>query len=292
MTHDVMLAGVERFARAGIRHKGMSRLFAIILFTATAVACSGSANTPTAPSPAPAPSPSPIPTPTPTPSPTPAPTPAPGPRTDPDYVEALFLGSGPLIPRDGLVACPFHGYFAGFQAPSLITITISTTVSNDRGNVIRQTAAQVEDASRGAIRVTVRSTSETTPTPVTNEVTSTTHAAPSSQGCVRDVGCIIHGFSSPGVFRDGRAVQPTSIPAAGYAHDVIGHGVLGMCHVDGQLIGGARNSLMSGGPGVFSGDLPLQLTERDIRAIQAVYATGVRPGARRADFVAANLINP
>ena len=31
----------------------------------------------------------------------------------PDVVDALFLGSGPLIPRDGSTECPLQGFWSG-----------------------------------------------------------------------------------------------------------------------------------------------------------------------------------
>jgi hypothetical protein len=40
-------------------------------------------------------------------------------------------------------------------------------------------------------------------------------------------------------------------PADTYVHDMIGHGIMGMCHVDHALIGGNDKSLMAGGPGTF-----------------------------------------
>jgi len=49
---------------------------------------------------------------------------------------------------------------------------------------------------------------------------------------------------------------------------------------------------MSGGPGVFSSQIALRLTGIDIQAIQAVYGSSLSPGAGRAEFVAAGLIDP
>src|SRR5215467_12349167 len=31
-----------------------------------------------------------------------------------DVVDSLFLGSGPLIPRDGTVDCPLQGFWSGY----------------------------------------------------------------------------------------------------------------------------------------------------------------------------------
>ena len=89
-----------------------------------------------------------------------------------------------------------------------------------------------------------------------------------------------------------RALLPPSQSVNAYVHDAIGHGILGMCHIDGALIGGPSGSLMSGGPGVSSGQIASRLTALDIQAIQAVYASSLSPGAGRAEFVATGLIDP
>jgi hypothetical protein len=127
------------------------------------------------------------------------------------------------------------------------------------------------------------------------QATSTTHASPSTQGCGSDGGCTIHLFEDnarPGRFISSRAVQPAGQTPEAYAHDAVGHGVLGLCHVDGNLIGGARRSLMSAGAGVFSGDIARSLSAYDLAAAQALFAAGVRPGDRREDLVRAGLIDP
>jgi hypothetical protein len=48
---------------------------------------------------------------------------------------------------------------------------------------------------------------------------------------------------------------------------------------------------MSGGVGVSHGAGALSLTGLDVEAIQAVYASAVNPGAARASFLAARLVN-
>lgn len=207
------------------------------------------------------------------------------------YIEAIFLGSGPLTPADGLLACPSsRGTWSGFPRGTTVRLRISTTVSDDKRQAIARAAAQVAEATHDAVHVTVESTSDADPRPATNEATSTTHPSPSSQGCGSDSGCTIHGFVSPGVFRSSRAVQPQAQTANAYAHDIVGHGVMGMCHVDGALIGGPSRSLMSGGVNVFSGQTSLELSALDIAAARAVYATGLGPGATRDAFVRAGLI--
>ena len=55
-----------------------------------------------------------------------------------------------------------------------------------------------------------------------------------------------------------RATLRESIqPADAFVHDIIGHGVMGMCHIDQELIGGNDKSLMAGGPGAFTDSYPI-----------------------------------
>jgi hypothetical protein len=210
-----------------------------------------------------------------------------------DYVEAIFLGSGPLSPTDGNYACPsFKGTWTGFPRGTPVKVRISTTVSLDKRQAIQQAVAQVTNATGGTIQTTMELTDDPNPIPGTNEVTSTSYSNPSSQGCPSDNGCTIHTFGAVGVLVSSRAVQPPAQTPNAYAHDVVGHGILGMCHVDGNLIGGAGLSLMSGGPNVFSGQTAIQLSPDDIAAAQAVYRSGLNPGATKSDFMRAGLINP
>jgi hypothetical protein len=67
--------------------------------------------------------------------------------------------------------------------------------------------------------------------------------------------------------------------------------LLGLCHIDARQIGGAEGSLMSGGPGVTPGSGAATLTDLDLAAIRAVYASSVNPGAGRSTFLAARLVN-
>jgi len=42
-----------------------------------------------------------------------------------EAVEALFLGSGPLIPTDGFVACPTQGVWSGFPRGTTVRVIVS-----------------------------------------------------------------------------------------------------------------------------------------------------------------------
>ncbi len=77
-----------------------------------------------------------------------------------------------------------------------------------------------------------------------------------------------------------------------YVHDVVGHGIIGMCHIDARRICGPENSLMSRGADVFSGETAAALTALDVAAAKAVYASKLDPDATRDDFIKHRLIDP
>jgi hypothetical protein len=212
-----------------------------------------------------------------------------------DAIEALFLGSGPLKPTDGSHPCPLTDYWKGFPRGTTVKVRLSTTVSEKVREAIEQALRQVPEATNGAIEATFELTEEPNPMPGPNEVTLTFHPDPVSQGCIFDRGCIIHRFESkdrPGIFRSGRAVQAPDLAVSDYVHDVVGHGVVGMCHIDGGRICGPENSLMSRGPGVFSGETAIELTPLDLSAAKAVFGSKLSPGANRNDFIKHRLIDP
>lgn len=212
-----------------------------------------------------------------------------------DYIEALFLGTGPLAPRDGNHGCSATGWVRGFAPGTDVPVLVSTTVSTDKATAIRGVIGQVSQATTGAVRARYTETEDPNPLPTRDQATSTTHPSPSTQGCGNDAGCTIHAFADnarPGRFISSRAVQPAGQTPEAYAHDAVGHGVLGLCHIDGQLIGGARNSMMSAGAGVFSADIARSLTAYDLAAAQALYAAGIRPGDQRPDLLRVGLIDP
>jgi hypothetical protein len=211
------------------------------------------------------------------------------------YIEALFLGTGPLAPSDGNHGCSATGWVRGFAPGTEVPVLVSTTVSSDKAAAIHGVVNQVSQATAGVVRATYTETADPNPRPVRHQATSTTHPSPSTQGCGSDGGCTIHVFADnarPGEFISSRAVQPAGQTPEAYAHDAVGHGVLGLCHVDGNLIGGARRSMMSAGPGVYSGDIARSLSAYDLAAAQALYAAGLRPGNQRQDLVRAGLIDP
>jgi hypothetical protein len=56
------------------------------------------------------------------------------------------------------------------------------------------------------------------------------------------------GIAAPGILRSSRAVQLLNVTPHNSSHDVIGHRVLGLCHIDGPGISSFNRSLIGGRP--------------------------------------------
>jgi hypothetical protein len=218
-----------------------------------------------------------------------------------DYIEALFLGSGRLKPQDGFTACvSTPGQWAGFPRGTVVEVVASNTLSAgsdgvDTKRLLEDALSTVEEATLGTITATFGTTDDPDPVPTTHQATATDQADPQSFGCSFERGCVLVDFSDPEftVMLSSRSVLNQSIqPADAYVHDVIGHGIMGMCHVDHELVGGNDKSLMAGGPGAFTGLIPDELSPLDIEAAQAVYGTDLEPGATRVDFEERGLVRP
>jgi hypothetical protein len=209
----------------------------------------------------------------------------------PDVIDALYLGSGPLIPRDGLTECPAQGIWSGYPRGTALQLRVSSRVPGAIQSALAAAAAPLTGATAGALTMVVTVTPEADPEPGVNEVTVTEVPLPRAAGCSSDEGCVQYRFAGRGLLMGARVVSPRGRAAAGYVHDAIGHGVLGLGHVDARQIGGPESSLMSAGPGVRPGDGAASLTGLDLEAIRQVYASSVNPGASRSAFLGARLVN-
>jgi hypothetical protein len=210
----------------------------------------------------------------------------------PNVVDALFLGSGPLIPRDGFPDCPTQGVWSGYPRGATVRIRVSSRVSPSVQAALAGAVAPLTGATGGALTVVLDSVPDPDPQPsVVNEVTYTEVPSPRAVGCASDAGCVQYRFAGRGLLMGARVVAPRGGSAGAAVHDVVGHGVLGLCHIDGRQIGGPENSLMSAGPGVAPGEGAPGLTGLDLDAIRLVYSSNVNPGATRPAFLAARLVN-
>ncbi len=218
-----------------------------------------------------------------------------------DYIEAVFLGTGPLVPRDGFTACVTNpGRWASYPRGTRVDVVLSRTLDKggdgvDTVQLVQAALRSVEQATLGAITTTVRTTSEDDPIPTPGQATATDHPNPVDAGCPLERGCVLFEFTDAQftVIESARVVLKEEIqPADAFVHDLVGHGIMGMCHVDQMLVGGNDKSLMAGGPGSFSGMIPDGLSALDMAAARAVFSSGLKPGASRAEFLDAGLVNP
>ncbi|HEV8308157.1 MAG TPA: hypothetical protein VGW35_10860 [Methylomirabilota bacterium] len=208
-----------------------------------------------------------------------------------DLIDALFVGSGPLIPRDGITGCPMQAVWSGFPRGTAVRVRVSTTVEPATREAIQRAVLQVSLATNGIITATFQLTNDPNPLPGSNEVTATARPHPQDEGCGSDQGCIVYGFQARGILRSGRVLQPPGQSPNAYVRDAVGHGVLGMCLVDAKLIEGSANSLMSSGRGVLPAMAAPGLTALDMEAARALYASALNPGAIRRDLLRAGLVN-
>jgi hypothetical protein len=209
----------------------------------------------------------------------------------PDVVDSLYLGSGPLIPRDSPPDCPLQGFWSGYPRGTVVLMRVSSRVPGSVQAGLAEAAGALAGATGGALAVNIQVTPEVDLPLGVNEVTVAEVASPRAAGCPSDAGCVQYRFAGRGLLMGARVVEPRGRRVGGYVHDAVGHGVLGLCHIDARLIGGPENSLMSTGGDVPPGAGAPSLTGLDLEAIRSVYASGLSPGAARSSFLAARLVN-
>lgn len=217
-----------------------------------------------------------------------------------DYVEALFLGSGPLIPdtpTDSNLSCPSRGMWSAFPRGTTVRNRASAQIPSQFRDAIRVVVDQVSEATGGRLTTTFEVVSEDAPAPVENQMA---HVALRSVGeleaaCGSRSGAACIAYNAKpfggGLIRwsSGYYVVTTVQSTRPYAHES-GHGIMGMCHINADGIGGHERSMMSASQ--TPGSQADRLSPFDIEASRAVYGSSVAIGARRPDFVAAGLLRP
>jgi hypothetical protein len=209
----------------------------------------------------------------------------------PNVIDALFLGSGSLIPRDGPPECPLQGFWSGYPRGSNVRVRVSSRVAGAAQAGIGAAIGPIGDVTGGALTVTLTVVQDPDPQPGVNEVTVTEVPLPRAAGCPSDAGCVQYRFAGRGLLMGARVVAPPGRSVPAYVHDTVGHGVLGLCHVGADQVGGAEASLMSVGFGTPAGSGAAALTALDLDALRAVYASAVNPGVGRSAFLAVRLVN-
>lgn len=206
-----------------------------------------------------------------------------------DVIDALFLGSGPLVPRDGRTACPVpRRVWAGFRRGTTLRVRVSSTVPADAQRALRQVLPQVALATGGSVAAALEVTPEADPLPGDDEVTVAASPRPQTQNCRSTTACAQGAFEGRGVLQSLRVVEADGRGPGDYVRDVVGRGIMAMCRISTRRIAGAGGSLMSAEPDGGGGRLGL--TPVDIEAARAVYASVLDPGAKRKDFIRVGLV--
>lgn len=156
---------------------------------------------------------------------------------------------------------------------------------------------QIIEATAGQASATLGFTEESDPVALDGEITMTVVDDARTKGCSFSRGCVQITVRDSLMTRASVYLGPevNRVPAA-YVHE-LGHGVLGMCHIDAERAGGAWRSLMSGGARGFTCTPPSDtcvaenFTPMDIAAAQAIYTSGLARGTTRSAFQAAGLVN-
>jgi hypothetical protein len=202
-----------------------------------------------------------------------------------DYIEALFLGSGPAA-QTSSPGCAASERRVGFPDGSTVTVRTSNTLTAEQLATVHAFVNRLPEVTLGRLKGRVEETNSSNPSAGRNQ-TAIRAGDPTEMGCPPGaVGCAASNQQPAGVIQYSRVLVRTSAPPAIIAHE-LGHAVLGLCHIQPGVIGGNRFSVMTSA----SSNSPHGLSEYDVTAVRAVHGTGVKPGDPRRAFLAAGLIN-
>ena len=205
-----------------------------------------------------------------------------------DVIDALFLGSGPMVARDGVTACATsRRVWTGFPRGTVLRVRVSSAVPVDAQRALRLVLPQVALATGGSVRAVLEPTPEEDPRPGDAEV-SVAAAGAAADGCRGTAGCVQFGFAERGVLRWVRVVEADGQGTGDYVRDVLGRGIMGLCRISARRLAGSGGSLMAAEPD-GAGSQP-GLTPADVEAARAVYGSALEPGAARKDFIRVGLV--
>jgi hypothetical protein len=208
-----------------------------------------------------------------------------------DVIVGLFLGQGPLRTSSGNVGCFRPGMMSGWRRGTTLRIIASTSLNATQMRGVEEASRQMEAATDGQLRATILRTDETNPLPSFNDITVAVLPDETVNTLCRAVagGCAI--ADRAGEFGTMRVVVRQSANDQTTAHE-IGHAALGLCHMQAVPPDFGVNPIMSVAPdGHYHGRLG-RLTDVELEAVRAVYATDLRPGAGLSDFRQAGLVSP
>jgi hypothetical protein len=199
-----------------------------------------------------------------------------------DYVEALFLGSGPLADTANHGCSAGPGRLAAWPPGSRVTVTLGASLNERQKASTTSAAQQASEATFGQVIATVRESASSVPSPGPSEIVAHQEDVPC--GIAAAAGCASPSFSQPGVFSSA-SIRAT--PSANPMAHELGHVLYGFCHL---RLGPGPQLLWTSVMG--SGNNTGLLSERDLAAVKAVFSAGLRGGATRSEFVAAGLVKP
>jgi len=190
-----------------------------------------------------------------------------------DYVEWLFLGTGP----HGSGGCANPGLLGGWRPGTAIRLVLAPDLPAQTVQTANSMASEMGASTLNVVTAHTSLSSDLDPQPQPGDLTLSFFVIPPTGGIVGQFFVIESGSDG---FRRGRVLlvrgnDPTP-------HE-LGHALYGFCHHASAEI--SRLTTMGAG-----GRIGFRLTEADRRSLQAVYAAGLRPGASRERFVQAGLI--
>ena len=205
---------------------------------------------------------------------------------DRDANEALVLGTGSLGADFG---CPQAERWSAFPRGSAIVVNVLSSISGSRFEVISGNTDIVGDVTNGQISAELRIVTSIEEPFLDDSVNIIEHDDPQSQGCVSEFACAQFQWNVDGSIRSSFVVVRPDQDAKVFAHE-LGHGIFGLCHVDGDKIL-AGNSVMSAPTAQFSTVSASLLSKLDRNTIARFFSSSVDPGADRSAIVAAGLID-
>ena len=210
---------------------------------------------------------------------------------DPRHViDALFLGQGPL--QADVPGCyQGGGAMKGWPPGTSISILVSSSLTEAQFAQVQRFASQLPVVTQGTLRATVRRSSQAGPTTEgDNEITIAVLPEQQVTAQCRGYSACAYGILS-GHFLDHVSILVKEGVLADNAwilpHE-LGHAALGLCHMHGP--DGLKPASIMTGSGLFN--RPDEMEPMTLKAVEAVHKAGLTPGANRAQFVAAGLVDP
>ena len=216
-----------------------------------------------------------------------------------NFIEALFLGTGPLeAPNDPLPCVNIapgvtRGVLHGFARGANVPVRVASALSGSVQNLLREQVATIPVATVGRLNTTFELSADPDPPQRDSEIVLA-FSPDTVRLCGNALACGQIPFLSLGLMRSAKFTYSPTIGDVPAVHEVA-H-LLGMCHVSAELIGGRPTNSLMGRFAVLPTSGPPshdpRLTPWDIEALKAVYGSSLQPGAVRSDFVAAGLATP